>query len=190
MFILDVPSALLRMRVHTWDIKEGKLWIKVCINERLLKKLEQEQITRNIRRNNAGCNKQNEREETSMRNENELNEMESRLCEGACGDTERPVGHMDFGEAIRALKAGHKVARSGWNGHGMYLWLKPAVEVKREWCRDPYLIEAIDKNGGESIAALGTISMFTHDSTGHKAVLTGWLASQSDMLCEDWYIVD
>lgn len=97
---------------------------------------------------------------------------------------------MDFGEAIRALKAGLKVARSGWNGRGMYLWLKPAAEVKREWCRDPYLIEAIDKNGGESIAALGTICMFTHDSTGRKAVLTGWPASQSDMLCEDWYIVD
>ena len=104
--------------------------------------------------------------------------------------TEKPEGHMDFGEAIRALKAGLKVARTGWNGRGMYLWLKPAVEVKREWCRDPYLIEAIDRNGGESIAALGTICMFTHDSTGRKAVLTGWQASQSDVLCEDWYIVD
>lgn len=104
--------------------------------------------------------------------------------------TEKPEGHMDFGEAIRTLKAGLKVARAGWNGRGMYLWLKPAVEVKREWCRDPYLIEAIDRNGGESIAALGTICMFTHDSTGRKAVLTGWQASQSDMLCEDWYIVD
>jgi hypothetical protein len=103
--------------------------------------------------------------------------------------TEKPEGHMDFGEAIRALKAGLKVARAGWNGRVMYLWLKPATEVKREWCRDPYLIEAIDRNGGESIAALGTICMFTHDSTGRKAVLTGWIPSQSDMLYEDWYVV-
>ena len=98
--------------------------------------------------------------------------------------------NMDFGEAIRALKAGHKVARAGWNGRGMYLWLKPAVVVKKEWCRDPYLIECIEANGGEEIPALGTICMYTHDSTGRKAVLTGWLASQSDVLCEDWYVVE
>jgi hypothetical protein len=129
-----------------------------------------------------------------MKNENE---MKAAACEapglaeacGCCCDTEKPEGHMDFGEAIRALKAGLKVARAGWNGRGMYLWLKPAAEVKREWCRDPYFIEAIDRNGGESIAALGTICMFTHDSTGRKAVLTGWIPSQSDMLCEDWYVV-
>lgn len=129
-------------------------------------------------------------EEIQMRDENELRELLNQRNAEACGDTEKPEGHMDFGQAIRVLKAGGKVARAGWNGRGMYLWLKPAAEVKREWCRDPYFIEAIDKNGGESIAALGTICMFTHDSTGRKAVLTGWLASQSDMLCEDWYIVD
>lgn len=125
-----------------------------------------------------------------MNNENEMKVLKRKLREANCGDTERPVGHMDFGEAIRALKAGHKVARSGWNGRGMYLWLKPAAEVKREWCRDPYFIDAIDANGGESILALGTFCMFTHDSTGRKAVLTGWIPSQSDMLYEDWYIVE
>lgn len=96
--------------------------------------------------------------------------------------------NMTFGQAIEALKMGLKVYRSGWNGKGMYLWLKPECVIKKEWCRDPFLIEAIDKNGGEEILALGTICMFTHDSTGRKAVLTGWLASQSDMLCNDWNI--
>jgi hypothetical protein len=101
-----------------------------------------------------------------------------------------PSPTMNFGQAIEALKAGKKVARAGWNGRGMYLWLKPATVVKKEWCRDPRLIECIDQNGGEEILALGTICMYTHDSTGRKAVLTGWLASQSDMLCEDWYVVE
>ena len=98
---------------------------------------------------------------------------------------------MNFGQAIEALKAGKKVSRKGWNGKGMFLWLKPETVIKKEWCRDPYLIECIEKNGdaGE-ILALGTICMFTHDSTGRNAVLTGWLASQSDMLCEDWVIVE
>ena len=43
-------------------------------------------------------------------------------------------------------------------------------------------------NGGE-MEALGTICMYTHDGSGRKAILTGWLASQSDMLSEDWEIV-
>jgi hypothetical protein len=95
---------------------------------------------------------------------------------------------MTFGEAIEALKKGKKVTREGWNGKGMYLWLKPAVTVKSEWCKDPILKDIVESNGGE-IEALGTICMYTHDSTGRKAVLTGWLASQSDMLLEDWMIV-
>jgi hypothetical protein len=96
---------------------------------------------------------------------------------------------MDFGGAIKALKEGHKVARKGWNGKGMFLWLKPATEVKAEWCKDPMLKDLAEENGG-SILALGTICMYTHDGTGRKAILTGWLASQSDMLLEDWVIVD
>lgn len=96
---------------------------------------------------------------------------------------------MDFGKALEALKEGKKVARAGWNGKGMFLWLKPATEVKAEWCKDPLLKSLAEENGG-SISALGTICMYTCDSTGRKAILTGWLASQSDMLLEDWEIVD
>lgn len=96
---------------------------------------------------------------------------------------------MDFGKAIEALKNGQKVTRKGWNGKGMFLWLKPETVVKSEWCKDPLLKELCDKNGG-SILALGTICMYTHDSSGRNAILTGWLASQSDMLGEDWEIVE
>lgn len=97
--------------------------------------------------------------------------------------------NMTFGQALEALKCGFKVARAGWNGKGMFLWLKPAATVQAEWCKDPKLKMLAEENGG-SIAALGTICMYTHDSTGRKAILTGWLASQSDMLMEDWYIVE
>lgn len=92
---------------------------------------------------------------------------------------------MDFGKAIKSLKAGKKVTRRGWNGKGMFLWLKPAANVDAEICHDPILKELAERNGG-SIIALPTICMYTHDSTGRKAILTGWLASQSDMLLEDW----
>ena len=92
---------------------------------------------------------------------------------------------MDFGKAIELLKAGKKVTRRGWNGKWMFLWLKPGTEIKSEWCKDPVLKELAEQNGG-TILGIPTICMFTHDSTGRKAILTGWLASQSDMLLEDW----
>ena len=101
----------------------------------------------------------------------------------------RPVDGMTFGMAIEAMKQGKKVARAGWNGKGMYLWLKPATTIKAEWCKDEMLKGLVEANGGE-ILGLGTICMYTHDATGRKAILTGWLASQSDMLYDDWVIVD
>jgi hypothetical protein len=92
---------------------------------------------------------------------------------------------MNFGQAIEILKSGGKVSRNGWNGKGMYLFLLPAATVKTEWCRDPHLKELAEANGGE-IECIGSIRMYTHNSTGRYAVLTGWLASQTDMLSEDW----
>lgn len=89
-----------------------------------------------------------------------------------------------FGVAIEAMKRGHKVTREGWNGKGMFLWLKPAAKIKSEWCKDPMLKKLADDNNGE-LDALGTICMFT----AQKQILTGWLASQTDMLSEDWIIL-
>lgn len=89
-----------------------------------------------------------------------------------------------FGEALEALKQGKKVTRLGWNGKSMYLWLKPAITIKSEWCKDPMLKEIVDANGGET-EALGTICMKTADNK----ILTGWLASQIDMLSDDWVIL-
>ena len=91
----------------------------------------------------------------------------------------------DFGWAVRQLKAGNRVQRTGWNGKGMYLWLLPAATVKAEWCREPHLKAQAEANGGE-IEALGSIRMMTAD----RKVLTGWLASQTDMLSEDWQLAD
>jgi hypothetical protein len=92
---------------------------------------------------------------------------------------------MNFGEAIEALKQGKKVARNGWNGKGMFLWLKPTIKINTEIIKDAALKEIVRNNGGEMVA-LGTICMKTADDK----ILTGWLASQTDMLSEDWYIMD
>ena len=98
---------------------------------------------------------------------------------------EKTMKTLTFGAAIEALKQGKKVTRMGWNGKGMYLWLKPATTIKAEWCKDPMLKEIVDANGGEA-EALGTICMKTADNK----ILTGWLASQTDMLSEDWMIIE
>ena len=98
----------------------------------------------------------------------------------------RPCDGMTFGMAIEALKRGKKVARRGWNGKGrMYLWLLPAANVKAEWCKEEHLKALAEQNGGE-FECLASIRMKTADNK----VLTGWLASQTDMLAEDWVVVE
>ena len=98
----------------------------------------------------------------------------------------RPCDGMTFGMAIEAMKRGKKVARRGWNGKGrMYLWLLPAANVKAEWCKEEHLKALAEQNGGE-FECLASIRMKTADNK----VLTGWLASQTDMLAEDWTVVE
>ncbi len=94
---------------------------------------------------------------------------------------------MDFGQALWALKRGNKVAREGWNGKGMWLILipgKPASHLLREG--SPYR-EALKQ---ESCEILPHIDMWTINAAGRRAMLPGWLASQSDMLADDWVIIE
>ena len=95
-------------------------------------------------------------------------------------------GYGDFGEAIRALKDGKKVCRSGWNGKGMFLFLLPAGVIPKSAIHDPALKQVLENNGKDHFEALGSIRMKTADDK----ILTGWLASQTDMLAEDWMLVE
>lgn len=91
----------------------------------------------------------------------------------------------NFGQAIETLKLGYCVARKGWNGKGMFLWLKPCTYIQSSWCKDEKLKAIVDANGGEMLA-YGTICMKTADN----AIVTGWTASQVDMLSNDWILVE
>lgn len=98
----------------------------------------------------------------------------------------RENGSLTFGDAINALKQGKRVHRKGWNGKGMFLFLLPAGEVPKSAIHDPALRDAMDELiEGDTFDALGSIRMWTG-----KAVLTGWLASQTDILEEDWEIIE
>lgn len=93
---------------------------------------------------------------------------------------------LDFGDAIRALKAGKRVARAGWNGKGMWLSLScdGTREVPAENFWSPHNAEHARQSGGTA-TVLPSITMKT--ATGE--ILMGWLASQSDMLATDWVVL-
>lgn len=91
----------------------------------------------------------------------------------------------NFGQAIEALKAGKRVAREGWNGKGMWLALSPGakdLQADKFWAGPNR--EFAEQNGGVA-DVLPCVTMKTADGK----VLMGWLASQTDMLAEDWLVV-
>lgn len=99
----------------------------------------------------------------------------------------RPTEGLTFGLAIEALKAGKKVSRAGWNGKGMWLSLScdGTREVAAENFWSPHNAEFARENGGKA-TVLPAITM----KTAMGEILMGWLASQTDMLAEDWGIVE
>ena len=94
---------------------------------------------------------------------------------------------LNFGQALESLKAGKKVARAGWNGKGMWIALScgRSRPVKAENFWSPHNAAFARENGGEA-TVLPSITMKT--ATGE--ILMGWLASQTDMLAEDWMVVE
>ena len=70
---------------------------------------------------------------------------------------------MTFGDALELLKQGRRVMRRGWNGKNMYVWLNTGMYVNGNWTK-PF-IEMVNAQGDAQ---------------------PGWLASQPDMLEEDW----
>ena len=80
---------------------------------------------------------------------------------------------FSFGEAIKYLKRGMKVARKGWNGKKQYIQLASGISYKTA---DNQIVNCEhDAIGNKAVAFVGT-----------SGVQMGWLASQADMLAEDW----
>ena len=83
---------------------------------------------------------------------------------------------MDFGVALMNLKEGRRVARKGWNGKGQYLEL--ATDISYTSAAGQIINCEHAAIGNKAIAFVGT-----------SGVQMGWLASQADMLAEDWIIL-
>lgn len=100
----------------------------------------------------------------------------------------REINGMTFGAAIEALKMGKKVSRAGWNGKGMWLSLSNTDRVTKWIPAASFWSENnkafADQQGGFAVV-LPCITM----KTATDEILMGWLASQTDVLAEDWGIV-
>jgi hypothetical protein len=83
---------------------------------------------------------------------------------------------MNFGDAIQAMKDGKLVQRAGWNGKGMHLYLE-----------DGFLMPI---RGGVYKGAVREYEPVICMYTAQGKHQPGWLASQADMLADDWSLVD
>jgi len=86
------------------------------------------------------------------------------------------LGQFDFGTALLLLKQGKKVTRAGWNGKGMWLVFIPADAWSTSIGPSPHQVPGAHR--------LPWIAMKTTDNG-----LVPWLASQTDMLADDWGLV-
>jgi hypothetical protein len=93
---------------------------------------------------------------------------------------------MDFGKALYMMKRGHKVARNGWNGKDMYISITEGHKgLEEEKCWNPNVRKTAKENSG-AVDILPYILM----KTANNKICIGWLASQTDLLENDWYVVE
>lgn len=90
------------------------------------------------------------------------------------------MGETNFGWALWNLKNGKRLQRAGWNGKGMFLYYVPAGEY-------PARTEVAKKEWGEN--GLVPYQPYIAMKTVQGSVVP-WLASQTDMLADDWQLVD
>ena len=97
---------------------------------------------------------------------------------------------MKFGQALELLKKGYRVARKGWNGKKMCIFLTKGSDVKYKDLKMHNQMalacaRSEDINEEKEIHICDHIDMIAADGS----IVIGWLASQTDMLAEDWIII-
>ena len=100
------------------------------------------------------------------------------------------VENLNYGQALEALKEGKRVSRKGWNGKGMFIFQRPADKLDKDFIPKvkslPETVKTFLVDQGRDIEFLAYLCMWS--ATGE--VVNGWLASQTDMLSNDWCILD
>ncbi|OMF17237.1 hypothetical protein BK131_04535 [Paenibacillus amylolyticus] len=94
---------------------------------------------------------------------------------------------MDFGKAIEALKDGKRVARAGWNGKGMFIYLVDGSTVEAMDLRNEAATHV-----GDNLPPFTNVRINPHIDmkSADGSIVVGWLASQTDVLADDWVIAN
>lgn len=87
------------------------------------------------------------------------------------------MANMTFSTALEALKCGKRVQREGWNGKNQYIELATNVSYVDP---DGNVVNVDHEQMGNQVIAF----------VGTSGVQLGWLASQADMLSEDWQVAE
>lgn len=113
--------------------------------------------------------------------------------------------NISFGKALEALKKGKRVSRKGWNGKGMFIFMRAADELHIDMVidkmkslpqsvKDYYLKDVTDDNGDRIFPAAENdkikFTAYLCMKAANGTIVNGWLASQTDMLSEDWCILN
>ena len=108
---------------------------------------------------------------------------------------------LTFGQAIEAVKEGKCVARAGWNGKGMFIFQRPSDELEigfivdkvkslpqsvKDFFKAKIKKEMPSEQGLEGVKFNPYLCMYAADGS----IVNGWLASQTDILSEDWTILE
>jgi hypothetical protein len=104
----------------------------------------------------------------------------------------KQIETMNFGEALEQVKQGKLISRSGWNGKSMFVFMRPADDIPHSVIPTikslPQSVKdklAKEESTGPSVKFTAYLCMKAADGT----IVNGWLASQTDMLSDDWDVV-
>lgn len=95
---------------------------------------------------------------------------------------------MDFGQAIEAARSGKKITRAGWNGKGQWVCFMPPMTVPAELVNERTRAHV---GNGKHLICGGYFTIARACPDGFNVNWQpGWLASQADMLADDWHEVE
>jgi hypothetical protein len=95
---------------------------------------------------------------------------------------------LSFGEALGAVKKGFRIARVGWNGKDMFVYYTQEHIISGNEATSEIMKRYPSRaslHGDPEIKICAHLDM----KTANGSFVVGWLASQTDMLAQDWYIV-
>ena len=112
--------------------------------------------------------------------------------------------NLDFGQAIGALKKGKRAARESWSSKGMFIFMRPADQIRVDIVADDikslpdsvknyYKQDCYDEKGNLLAVDDDDVVKFTAYlclKSDDGQIFNGWSPSQSDIFAEDWMILD